>query len=153
MNWQNLKAKDYSMDFFQVLLVSLSRHEGCWIIPGGKMKNKDQAPPEFSAMREALNSGWAWSLGSIFPPGIIQQTSCLDNEINSTWKKKKPEWSTKHYKGKTIHFFSFPKYFNSNTTRQRCLCHKLSTNIRRLRGPKALTKYKRPEMKRDARQK
>ena len=99
MNWQILKAKDYLMDFFQALLISLSTHKGCWIIPGGKMNIKDQHPPEFSAMREvledggasgiALNSGLAWSLGSIFPPGIIQQPSCLDDEINSTWKKYK----------------------------------------------------------------
>ena len=83
--------------FFQVLLISLSRLEGCWIIPGGKMEPKDQDPPEFSAMREAspsssasriaLNSGRAWSLFFIFPPGIIQQPLCLDNETNSTWKK------------------------------------------------------------------
>ena len=65
------------------------------------MKNKDQARPEFSAMREALeegdasrialSSGRAWYLGFILPQGIIQQPSCLDNEINITWKKKKPE--------------------------------------------------------------
>ena len=43
--------------FFQVLLISSSRHEGCWIIPGEKMEPKDQARPEFSAMREALEEG------------------------------------------------------------------------------------------------
>ena len=48
---------DCSMDLLQALLVSLSRHEGCWIIPGGKMKQKDQPQPEFSAMREALEQG------------------------------------------------------------------------------------------------
>ena len=47
------------MDFFQVLLVSLSRHEGCWIIPGGKMEPKDQARPEFSTMQEASPSSSA----------------------------------------------------------------------------------------------
>ena len=72
-------------------------NKGCGIIPGRKMEPRYQARPEFSAMREALeegdascivlNSGRAWSLGSIFPPGIIQQPSCLDIETNSTWKK------------------------------------------------------------------
>jgi len=50
-------VKDHSEN--EVLLISSSRHEGCWIIPGGKMEPKDQARPEFSAMREALEEGGA----------------------------------------------------------------------------------------------
>ena len=43
--------------FFQVLLISSSRHSDRWVIPGGKMET-DEAP-EYCAMREALEESGA----------------------------------------------------------------------------------------------